>query len=353
MKTVPDHTYSRLCEHVREIALLQSIEGLLEWDERTGLPAAAGPYRADQMSYLAGRIHQLWTDARMADWLAELAGSPLAADPQSDAAVTVRELRRHYDKKVRLPQALVEELSRAAVLGQQAWVVAREANDFAGFRPLLERIVDLKREEAAAYGFVESAYDPLLDDYEPAASTAEVSRVLAGLREELVPFLATIVNAPRFDELNRDALDGDFPLDVQAAFGRQAAEQVGFDFQAGRLDVSAHPFCTQLGPLDHRLTTRYNQRDMAEALFSTLHEVGHGLYQQGLPAEHFGLPLGEAISLGIHESQSRLWENLVGRSRSYWKWMYPRAQRAFPAALSVVDEERFYRLINQVRPSLV
>jgi carboxypeptidase Taq len=370
MKTMSSNTYARLCDHVREIALVQSIESLLEWDERTGMPPAAGPYRAEQMSHLAGRVHQLWTDKQMADWLAELADSPLAADRDSDAAVTLRELRRLYDKKVRLPQTLVEELTRAAVLGQQAWVVARQANDFDGFRPMLERIVALKREEAAAFGFEDSAYDPLLDEYEPGASTAEVARVLAALREELVPFLAAIVNAPPTAEAARElssasqtstavragidsALDGDFPLDVQADFGRLAAEQVGFDFKAGRLDVSAHPFCTQLGPHDHRLTTRYSQRDMTDSLFSILHEVGHGLYQQGLPPEHFGLPLGEAISLGIHESQSRLWENLVGRSRAYWEWMFPQAQRSFPEALADVTEERFYRLINHVRPSLV
>ncbi|MBX9788070.1 MAG: carboxypeptidase M32 [Pirellulales bacterium] len=368
MKTIKSNTYARLCDHVREIALVQSIESLLEWDERTGMPPAAGPYRAEQMSHLAGRVHQLWTDPRMAEWLAELADSPLVADHDSDAAVTLRELRRLYDKKVRLPQKLVEELTRAAVLGQQAWAVARRANDFEGFRPLLERIVALKREEAAAFGFTDSPYDPLLDEYEPGAKTAEVSRVLAALADELVPLLTAIVNAtPRAKGAGEStrktsaavraggdsALDGDFPLDVQATFARLVAEQVGFDFNAGRIDVSAHPFCTQLGPHDHRLTTRYSQRDMTDAIFSILHEVGHGLYQQGLPPEHFGLPLGEAISLGIHESQSRLWENLVGRSRAYWEWLFSQAQHSFPQALTDTTLDEFYRLINQVRPSLV
>lgn len=369
MKTLPSNSYAQLCDHVREIALVQSIESLLEWDERTGMPAAAGSYRADQMSHLAGRVHQLWTDPRMADWLAELAESPLAAQHESDAAVTIRELRRLYNKKVRLPQALVEAISRAAVLGQQGWVVAKRSGDYVGFRPLLERLIALKREEAAAFGFEDSAYDPLLDEYEPGASTADVACVLAALREDLVPFLNAVVaathHAPAGERPgsrkpavltpvgSNAVLDGNFPLDLQAAFGQMAAEQVGFDFGAGRLDVSAHPFCTQLGPRDHRLTTRYAERDLTDALFSTLHEVGHGLYQQGLPAEHFGLPLGEAISLGIHESQSRLWENLVGRSRAYWEWMLPQAKRTFPSALGDVSLDQFYRQINQVRPSLV
>jgi carboxypeptidase Taq len=343
--------YEQLCRHARETALLTSIQGLLEWDEQTKMPPAAGEYRAEQVAYMAGEIHKCETAPQVGEWLTQLADSPLAADPHGDSGAVIRELRREYDRKTRLPQALVEELSRTAILGQQTWVRARKADDFKQFRPILEKTLDLKRQEAAALGYKATPYDALLEDYEPGATTAEVVEVLGKLRDALTPLVEAIVGSGRRPD---DAvLKCDFPVAAQEAFGQEAAKAIGFDFDAGRLDVTAHPFCGGAGPRDVRLTTRYNPRDFADGFFSIIHETGHGLYEQGLPAEHFGLPTGEAASLGVHESQSRMWENQVGRSRGFWEHFLPRAKGAFAPALDGASLDGFYAAINDVRPSLI
>jgi carboxypeptidase Taq len=343
-------TYDKLCAHAREVALLASTQSLLGWDERTKLPPAGGEYRAQQMSYLAGVIHKKQTAREVGEWLAELVHSPLAADPHSEVGADIVNLKRDYDRKTKLPQALVEEIAKLSVLGQQLWVEARKANDFPRFRPLLERMVELKRQEAAAVGYETEPYDALLDEYEPGAKTVEVSRALAGLREQLMPLVAEIAASSRRPKL--DILKGGYPVDSQEKFGRHAAESIGFDFKRGRLDVTDHPFCGGAGPSDIRLTTRYDDT-ISGALFSTLHEAGHGMYEQGLPADRFGLPTGEAVSLGIHESQSRMWENFVGRSRPFWEHFFPQAQSMFPDALRKVTLDEFYFANNDVRPSLI
>jgi carboxypeptidase Taq len=343
--------YENLRQYTRETALLGSIESLLGWDERTMMPAAAGEYRAEQMTLLAGMIHRRQTDPKLGEWLGELAASPLAADPHSDTGATIRELKREYDKKVKLPQSLVEEITRTSVLGQQAWVEARKNNEFRSFQPLLERMVGLKREEAEALGYEECRYDALLDNYEPAARTGNVARVLAALRDQLVPLVAAIKGSGCQPDLG--ILERNYPTDAQRDFGQRIAACFGFDFNRGRLDVTAHPFCTEAGPHDCRITTRYNERYFNEAFFGILHEAGHGMYEQGLPPDQYGLPTGVAISLGIHESQSRMWENLVGRSRAFWDYAYPTAKREFQSALNDVPLDAFYFAINDVRPSLI
>jgi carboxypeptidase Taq len=343
--------YEEVCQYARRTAVLASIDAVLGWDERTQMPSAGAEHRAEQSTMLAGLMHQRWVDPKFGQQLAELAESLVTADPQSDAAVVVRRLKRQYDKKVKLPQTLVEELARTAVLGQQAWQEARQKDDFPAFRPLLEKTIALKREQAEALGYPQYPYDALLDEYEPDELTANVAEVLARLREQLVPLVAAIHQSGR--RANVEVLHGTFPVDVQERFGREAAAAIGFDFARGRLDVTTHPFCTTLGPHDCRITTRYDSEYFNGAFFGILHEAGHGIYEQGLPAEQYGLPLGEAISLGIHESQSRLWENLVGRSRAFWRHFYPRAQTLFPAALGQVSSDKFYFAINDVRPSLV
>jgi carboxypeptidase Taq len=343
--------YEGLCRQARETALLASIQGLLEWDEQTKMPPAGGEYRAEQVAYLAGEIHRRQTTPQVGEWLEALVNSPLADEPHSETGTVIREMHREYGRKTRLPQALVEELSRTSVLGQQTWIRARKADDFSQFQPILERTLDLKRQEAAALGYTATPYDALLEDYEPGATTAEVAVVLADLREALTPLVEAIVGSGRRADV--EVLTRDFPVAAQEAFGRQAAEAIGFDFAAGRLDVTAHPFCGGAGPCDVRLTTRYNARDFGDGFFSIIHETGHGLYEQGLPSEHFGLPTGEAVSLGIHESQSRMWENQVARSRAFWKHMLPQAARAFSPTLAGVGVDEFYAAINDVRPSLI
>ncbi len=351
MSDSPQRLYDTLCDYVRRSALLGSIEAVLGWDERTMLPPAGAEHRAEQMKLLAGMIHQRWTDPRLGEWLGELAESPLACDESSDAAATVRRIQRRHERRVKLPQTLVEELTRVSVLGQQAWEEARAKSDFPSFQPWLEKIVQLKRQEADALGYPECRYDALLDEYEPDERTSNVASVLAELREQLVPLVEQI----RHSAWRPDAsiLRRRFPIGEQESFGRDAAARIGFDFHRGRLDVTAHPFCASPGPHDCRITTRYDEHSFSDAFFSILHEAGHGIYEQGLRADQYGLPLGEAASLGIHESQSRLWENMVGRSRAFWEHFYGEAQRRFPQALGDVSLDDFYFAVNEVRPSLI
>lgn len=343
--------FDQLTAHFRETALLSSIEGLLGWDERTGLPPEAGAYRAEQITLLSGMIHSRVSDPRVGQWLDQLADSPLAEDPHSDAGATIRCLRRRYERKTKLSKQLVEQLARTSVLGQQAWVEARKQSDFGILQPLLERTIALKREEAAAIGYEEHPYDALLDDYEPDERTENVARVLGALRDELVPLVEAIkqsdVEAPVKIVCRR------YPIEAQRSFSEEVARQIGFQFERGRLDVTEHPFCGGAGPNDTRITTRYDARLFNSAFFSVLHEAGHGIYEQGLRTEWFGLPPGNSVSLGIHESQSRLWENQVGRSRSFWERFFPDAQRAFPDALADASLDAFYFAVNDVRPSLI
>ena len=342
------HQYEALRDEARRIALLGSINGVLEWDERTYMPAAASAYRAEQVSCLAGLVHDCWTDRRFGALIEELYAGEEA---EGDRACTVRELRRLYLKHTRLPRQLVEEIARTSSVGQAVWIEARRDNDFSVLAPKLDKLLRLKREEADALGHDGNRYDALLDEYEPGQSSAQIAKVFAPLRDELIALIPRIAASGRQPEVS--ILFRAYPLDAQEAFARRVAAEIGFDFDRGRLDTTAHPFCTQLGPHDVRLTTRYQLHDFNSAFYGVLHEAGHGLYEQGLPMEEFGLPLGEPISLGIHESQSRLWENLVGRSRAFWDHYYPQAQSSFPDALREVNADDFYFAVNDVRPSLI
>ena len=287
----------------------------------------------------------------MANCSRAVEGSPLVADPQSDAAVNVREVRRVHDRAVKVPKELVEEIARVTTRCQQVWQEARQADDFAAFRPWLDKVVGLKRQEAQAVGYRDVPYDALLDEYEPGATTAEITKIFAELRAELAPLAAAIASSGR--GRRGRCWSGDYPVDRQPIFGQAAAAAIGFDFAAGRIDVTTHPFCSGIGPGDCRICTRYNSRHFNEAFFGILHEAGHGIYEQGLPADHYGTPRGGYASLGIHESQSRLWENQVGRGRAFWDHFFPKAQQTFPEALRGVNSDDFYFAVNDVRPSFI
>jgi len=343
--------FDELAAHARETAVLASIDSLLGWDERTYMPPGGGEHRAEQISLLAGLVHDRRTDPRLGEWLDQLAESGLAADPHSDAGATIRLMRRQYDRNTKLPKRLVEEMSRAEVKGQQAWDAARRAADFSKFLPALERIISLKKEQCEAWGYEDTRYDALLEDYEPFERTATIAPILEALRKDLVPLVVEIADSGRQAPL--EIWQRIFPVTAQEELGRRAAEMIGFDFNAGRLDVAHHPFCATPGLGDCRLTTRYVERDFGMAFFSTLHEAGHGLYEQGLRADQFGLPPGTATSLGIHESQSRMWENQVGRSRAFWQYLLPEVKKLFPEALGDVSLDEFYFAANNVRPSLI
>ncbi|HYH46534.1 MAG TPA: carboxypeptidase M32 [Thermoanaerobaculia bacterium] len=351
--------YEELAARHREVAVLRSSSNLLEWDAETMMPAGAAELRSQQLAMLAGLTHERATDPRLGELL-ELAGDggddSDGGDPESIQAANLREMRRGYEREVRLPRRLVEEMARVVSLSRQEWVEARKANDFARFRPWLEQVVALKRETAEALapllGFPDDPtvelYDALLDEYEPGARSREIASLFAALRQDLVPLAAALAAAPR--RPRTEVLHRDFPVERQRAFGRAAAERLGFDFERGRMDVSAHPFCMPVGPGDTRLTTRYQAGDFREGFFGILHEVGHGLYEQGLDPAGFGMALGDSASLGLHESQSRLWENRVGRSRAFWEHLFPAAREAFPEALGDVSLDEMVFAVNEVAP---
>jgi carboxypeptidase Taq len=346
-----DQAYDELMRRVREETLLTTIEAQLEWDEETYMPPGGIGNRSEQLALIAGLLHERGTDPRLGELLAAVEGSDLLADPGAPAAVNVRALRREYDRFVRLPRSLVEDVARTTALAQKAWAAAHAAADFAHFRPWLERIVELKRAEAECVGYADEPYDALLEDYEPGLRSAVVGRLFGALRRELVPLAERIAGAPRHPDAA--VLRRHFPRDRQRRFGEAVAGAVGFDFSRGRMDLGGHPSCTGLGPGDCRITLRSDDRDFAGGLFTILHEVGHGLYEQGLDPEHYGTPLGEAASVGMDEAQARFWENRVGRDRRFWEYFYPRARALFPESLGDVPLDEFHFAVNRVAPSLI
>lgn len=338
--------YQQLLDKSREVALLGSCGALLGWDERTFMPVGATEHRGNQMALLARMGHELVTDPIVGELLTEAESQTL-----SDAQLAnVREIRRTYDRATKVPRQLVEELAKVTSQAQSIWQEAKSKNDFPSFQPWLEKIVALKRQEADCVGYQESPYDALVDEFEPGAKASELKKVFAELSAELAPLAPRIME--KLPPVRADLAEREFSVAAQEALCRDVAGAVGFDFQRGRLDTTAHPFCSGIGPGDCRILTRYHLNRPLEAFFGTLHEAGHGLYEQGLPAEAWGTPLGNAASFGIHESQSRLWENQIGRSRAFWSWYYPTFQQDFVALKDVTGEE-FWRVVNDVKPSLI
>lgn len=343
--------YESLVSRWRQAALLATSSALLDWDQQTSLPAAGTQYRGQQLALLAGLRHDRIVDPMVGELLSQLEASPLVADKDSTVAVNVREIRRAYDKETKLPKSLVEEIARTTPQAQYEWTQARKGKDFPHFLPWLTRVFDLTRQKARALAPNAPLYDTLLDDYETGATSHDLDTIFRGLREELVPLVRNILGSGR--QPDESILKRNYPTDRQQMFGEMAAAEMGFDFSRGRLDSTTHPFCTTLGPHDCRILTRYNPRHFSEAFFGTLHEAGHGMYEQGLDPEQFGLPMGEAVSLGMHESQSRLWENAVGRSHAFWRFYYPRARAFFRDALTSVAMDDFHFAINKVAPSFI
>ncbi len=277
-----ESSFTQLCRLAREEQILQSSLALLEWDQNTKLPEAGVAYRAEQITFLSGELHRHATAPIRGELLDLLVDSELAADRHGDAGCTIRELKRRFDRKTKLPKKLVEAIARQSSLGQQAWLEARRANDFSRFAPHLEEIFQLKREEADAIGFAEQL-TMRVDDYEPGAVTSELTKVLSNLKDELVPLIQHLQQGPREPEIQ--FLGRRFPIDQQRALVTEVASRMGFDFQRGRLDETAHPFCTEIGRDDVRITTRYDERGFSPAFFGTLHEAGRGIYEQGLRSE--------------------------------------------------------------------
>jgi carboxypeptidase Taq len=345
-----DGAYANARAHLRKAATLGSIEALTSWDQETFMPAGAADLRAEQLQMLSGLIHEMKTDPRLGEWI-EAAADEVTDDAQR---ADVREMKRDYDRNTKLPRALVEEMARCQSLGMAAWKDARQKSDFKTFLPWLEKTVELNRRKAECYGFPTGGelYDALLEDYEPAMTAAYTAEVFAPLRAFTVDLLDKVMGAPKVD---RAPATRKFPLDQQRRFCAGIAGAMGFDYHTGRMDDTTHPFCSGFGPGDTRLTNRYRDDGWVDSLSSGTHEGGHGMYEQGLPkAEHFGSPLGQAVSLGIHESQSRLWENQVGRSKRFWTWALKVARDAFgDHALGGIDVEAIFRAANVIEPSFI
>ncbi|MCW5756326.1 MAG: carboxypeptidase M32 [Phycisphaeraceae bacterium] len=352
--------YAQLCAHGRGSATLKSISALLAWDQETYMPRGGGDARAEQMALLAGMMHDRTSSKDLGDLIAACESESL--DDQQRACV--REFRRDYDKQTKLPKSLVEELARTGSKAQDVWKDARKNNDFKAFAPWLSKMVDLSRQKATCYGFEPGGevYDALLDEYEPNAKARQVESIFKPLGEQLSSLVRELTESGKTPSDAPTKVHA--PKDRQHALGMYVLRAIGFDLNAGRLDVTTHPFCEGLAPGDTRLTTRYDERYFPGALYGTMHEAGHGMYEQGLPKckthkgpggdaiESFGTPLADSISLGIHESQSRMWENMVGRGRPFWKWLHKEACDQF-AELGKFDVDEIYRAVNIVRPSFI
>jgi len=344
-------SYDAFLAYMRETGTAGSVAGLLGWDQQTYMPPGGAEIRARQIAYVSGLVHRRATAPEYRDLLEQAEAEVAGRDADSVEATNVRDARREYDRAVKVPAELVEELARASTLAHSSWIEARESNDFKRFQPALETIFGLVRRTAEALGYEEHPYDALLDGYEPGATASRLQTIFTPMRDALVALLERIQGS---DHTVDDAvLHGNFPVDAQETLVRGAASAIGFDFRRGRLDTTAHPFCGGCGPDDVRLTTRYNESFFSEAHFGLLHEAGHGMYEQGLSMDHFGTPMGAHCSLGVHESQSRLWENFVGRSLGYWRYAFPLAQKAFPDALGGATLDQFHRAVNSVAPSLI
>jgi carboxypeptidase Taq len=347
----PDQAYAELVQRSREDTLLSSCLALLEWDEEIYMPRGGVEHRAEQMALMAGLVHDRETDPRYDELLSTVEASSLVSDPDSAQAVNAREIRRTFDRQRRMPRRLVEEWARATAHGSQTWAEARKQDDFKMFAPWLEKIFGLAREKADAMGYEGEPYDALVEDYEPGMTTDLLSTLFTQLQPQLVPLLDSLRD--KTASTPADLLEREYPLDRQHVFAEGAAAAIGFDLECGRFDEAQHPFCTAIGPGDVRIGMRYDPRNFTRGFFAGLHETGHALYDQGLDRAHYGTPMGRAVSLGIHESQSRLWENLVGRSEGFWRHFYPQLQRTFNEALHDVSLETFRKQITRVGPGLI
>jgi carboxypeptidase Taq len=340
----------RLAELWGEIRDLQAAEELLDWDQETYMPPGGQQARGRTAATLAGLRHRRLTSPELQEVLAACEEAAAAGPEGEVLAAQVHSARLDVDRAVRLPESLVQALARARSSCGAAWRQAREAADFGLLAAELRRLVGLKREEAAALAPEGGLYDALLQQFEPGATQAQLVPLFADLRRRLVPLVEAVRQTGRV--IDESPARGRFDRSGQLAFGRGLAEALGFDFEHGRIDASTHPFCLGVDRTDVRLTWRYQEDDFRPAVFGILHETGHGLYEQGLPERWDRTPLGRHVSLGVHESQSRLWENHVGRSRGFWRWALPRFRETFPGA-AAPDLDALWAALHTVKPSLI
>jgi carboxypeptidase Taq len=339
--------YTTYTELLQKAADLYYASAVLQWDQETYMPPKGAEHRARQLATLASQAHEMLTSDAYGSLLNELATRNELDDT---AKKNVRLSAEDYTKNKKLSPEFVEEMSKLTSECFNAWIEARKKNDFTVFAPSLTKMIALKKRQADLYGYTNHPYDALLDEYEKGASVAILDPVFNGIKEQLPVLLAQIKAAT---QVSSECFHQHFPKQQQWNFSIDVLKSMEFDMEAGRQDYSEHPFTTSFSPADVRLTTRVDEENYASLLWSCIHEGGHGLYEQGLPESQYGLPLGAATSLGIHESQSRLWENCIGRSKDFWTGFYPKLQQYFPEQLGNVSVDTFYKACNKVAPSLI
>jgi carboxypeptidase Taq len=334
-----------------EVVDLQRSAALLSWEQQTYMPPGGAKARAEQLATLQGLAHRLFITDEIGGLVKELSNSSEQWSYDSNEASLMRFVARQYERERKVPSELVAELASTTALAQEAWALARQNDDYSMFQPHLRRVIELTRQQAECFAPYSHLYDPLLDKYEPGMKTSEVQKMFTGIKDELIE-LVNKINS-RTGAVKNEILYGDFDIDRQREFGLCIAKKFGYDLDRGRQDETLHPFCTHFSIDDVRITTRFDNRFLPSALFGTMHEVGHALYEQGISSELNRTGMDTGVSLGVHESQSRLWENLVGRSRSFWMYFFPKLQSVFPDEFGEVTQDEFYRAINRCEPSLI
>ncbi len=337
-------------EKINEVADLVGAQAVLGWDQQTYMPAGGAEGRGEQLSTLAKLTHDQFISDEVGALLEDLLPYAEKLDPNSDDARLIKVTAREYKKQKLIPSKWVSEFAQLTTVAQEAWVSARADSNFKHFQPYLEKIVQMRREYANYFAPYAHIYDPLLDDYEPGLKTAEVQQIFNKLRTAQVELIRAIINRP---QVNNDFLQVTLDEKKQWDFGVDVITKFGYDWQRGRQDKAAHPFTTTFSLGDVRITTRFIPNSGSSALFSTMHECGHALYEQGISPALRRTLLMTGASMALHESQSRLWENLVGRSKEFWECFYPKYQSLFPETFGNVGLDEFYQGINKVAPSLV
>jgi carboxypeptidase Taq len=346
-------TYEELKTRLAAIHDLRMARAILGWDQHTKMPPKAGPLRAEQLGTLDRFSHELFIDDEIGKLLEDVRGYEESLDADSDEACLIRITRRDYEKAKRVPSELRAEMTRAGSIALAAWVEAREKSDFSIFLPYLKKNVELQHQYIDCFegmGY-DSAYDVLLDDFDDGLKTEEVREVFEELKRGLIPLIAEI--AEHADRVDDSSLHGDFPTAKQRDFALVMLERFGYDPESWRLDPTVHPFAMSAGTTDIRLTTRYDETDLSVSLFASIHEFGHGYYEAGVDPALERTVLSSVTSMSLHESQSRMWENLVGRGLPAWRFFYPQLQKAFPSQFEGVELDEYYRAINKVEPSFI
>jgi carboxypeptidase Taq len=341
--------YEKLVAHLREVNNVGSAAAILSWDQETAMPDGGAVARAGQMATLARIQHEMATSDTTARLLEDAEKEVAGKAYDSDEASMIRIAKQDYEDATKLPNDFVAKRTREVSLAHHTWVEARVKSDFSIFRDALKRIIDLTLQESEYIGYKEHPYDALLSKYERGISTAEVAAIFAAHRPALVELIANVARAKQVDD---SVLHRHFPIDKQREFGLDMIKAYGFDFNRGVQAISVHPFCTSFSKTDVRITTRFEDNFLNPALFGMMHEAGHGMYEQGVADALDGTNLGGGTSLGVHESQSRMWENLVGRSKGFWSWALPKLQESFPN-MKDVSLDQFYKAINKVERSFI